>query len=227
MYKDLNEEDRNEKIKREMKIEKRKKDYNDIDNMLKTVSKKFLSEPLNLEKLNKQYNEFKEKRVAKDELPSKKKNFGDKAIFYDIFIKPKEEKINEIREKRQMEKKALEDFKKKALNINDPNYLNHFKKTKVTSLFTSKIKGFMSKLKKGKNLVDSNFEEIFEFNSVAKKKLDPEILYNFLIKKFAPQMEVSNKGNFFNQLIQIKPPEGINAVVASPLLECKLLFLYY
>lgn len=61
MYKDLNEEDRNDKIKREMKIEKRKKDYNDIDNMLKTVSKKFLSEPLNLEKLNKQYNEFKEK----------------------------------------------------------------------------------------------------------------------------------------------------------------------
>lgn len=79
----------------------------------------------------------------------------------------------------------------------------------------------MSKIKKGKNAIDGNFDEIFEFNSVAKKKLDPEILYNFLIKKFAPQMEVSNKGNFFNQLIQIKPPEGINAVVASPLLECK------
>jgi hypothetical protein len=30
----------------------------------------------------------------------------------------------------------------------------------------------------------------------------------------------SNK-NFFNQLIQIKPPEGINAVVASPLTESK------
>lgn len=43
----------------------------------------------------------------------------------------------------------------------------------------------------------------------------------FLSSKFIPKLKDDNKRNFFNQLIQIKPPEGINAVVASPLMESK------
>jgi tetratricopeptide (TPR) repeat protein len=46
------------------------------------------------------------------------------------------------------------------------------------------------------------------------------ILYNFLQNKFIPRDSLSDaKKNFFNQLIQIRPPEGINATAASPLID--------
>ena len=53
--------------------------------------------------------------------------------------------------------------------------------------------------------------------------MDIHILNNFLhekyiLSKFSPD---TSKKNYFNQLIQIRPPEGINAVVASPLMESK------
>jgi len=56
---------------------------------------------------------------------------------------------------------------------------------------------------------------------------DPsENMLKFLKEKFIPiskeSLEQANfKKNFFNQLIQIKPPEGINAVLASPLMDSK------
>ena len=54
--------------------------------------------------------------------------------------------------------------------------------------------------------------------SIYKDKNKPSILFNYLSHKFLPHHLNSNtnKFNFFNQLIQIKPPEGINAIVASP-----------
>lgn len=46
------------------------------------------------------------------------------------------------------------------------------------------------------------------------------ILYNYLHNKFIPKDALSDaKKNFFNQLIQIRPPEGINATAASPLID--------
>ena len=53
--------------------------------------------------------------------------------------------------------------------------------------------------------------------------MDIHILNNFLhekyiLSKFSPD---TSKKNYFNQLIQIRPPEGINAVVASPLMDSK------
>lgn len=56
---------------------------------------------------------------------------------------------------------------------------------------------------------------------------DPsENMMSFLREKFIPisresLIQKNTKKNFFNQLIQIKPPEGINAVVASPLIDSK------
>ena len=44
------------------------------------------------------------------------------------------------------------------------------------------------------------------------------ILSNFLSSKFVPKDEASlSKKNFFNQQIQIQPPEGINAAVTAPI----------
>ncbi len=44
------------------------------------------------------------------------------------------------------------------------------------------------------------------------------ILTNFLNSKFIPKDDISPaKKNFFNQLIQIQPPEGINAAVTAPI----------
>jgi hypothetical protein len=51
---------------------------------------------------------------------------------------------------------------------------------------------------------------------------DENILLNFLKEKFIPSSDnISNAKLIFNLLIQIKPPEGINAVVASPLIDSK------
>ena len=69
-------------------------------------------------------------------------------------------------------------------------------------------------------------DEILEENitkSLENKNMDIHILNNFLhekyiLSKFSPD---TSKKNYFNQLIQIRPPEGINAVVASPLMDSK------
>jgi hypothetical protein len=45
------------------------------------------------------------------------------------------------------------------------------------------------------------------------------MLHAFLRDKFVPK--VGSQNHIFNHLIQIKPPEGINAVVSSPLIESK------
>ncbi len=77
---------------------------------------------------------------------------------------------------------------------------------------------------------DLNKEKIvIKKDSVAEVNLDSiikidfteseNILKRFLNEKFIPQ--AGNTHYIFNYLIQIKPPEGINAVVASPLLESK------
>ena len=75
-----------------------------IERPTKTISKNFLADPNSLDKLNKKYNEIMDKKKS----PPKKfkvKKKEEKAIFYDIFIKPKEAKIQEIHNKRVEEKK--------------------------------------------------------------------------------------------------------------------------
>lgn len=77
-------------------------------------------------------------------------------------------------------------------------------------------------------LSDKNIFKINLSNYIKNdESFDPsENMIKFLKEKFIPiskeSMEQANlKKNFFNQLIQIKPPEGINAVVASPLMDSK------
>jgi tetratricopeptide (TPR) repeat protein len=56
------------------------------------------------------------------------------------------------------------------------------------------------------------------FKELAEERAN--ILHNFLQNKFIPKDSLSDaKKNFFNQLIQIRPPEGINATAASPLID--------
>jgi len=64
-------------------------------------------------------------------------------------------------------------------------------------------------------------EEIYESSTNNKGEDQIDNLNAFLTSKFIPKLKDDNKKNFFNQLIQIKPPEGINAVVASPLMDSK------
>jgi len=226
MYKEPNNQPNNglKTVKRELKItrdtENKKnsniKDYSDVDNMLKTITKKFMNEPVSLESLNKQYSEISEKKNPIKEY-TQKKGKVEKAIFYDIFIKPKEVKINEIRDKRQLEKKQKEDTIKKKLDMNNPTDMSTTNRKKVVGYFSGKMKGFLNKIKKSNKVQD--IENLF--GSDHNEKFDSKQLFVYLSNKFTPSLDGNNKGNFFNQLIQIKPPEGINAVVASPLMECK------
>ena len=96
----------NYSIGRELKIdENAKNNYSLSEIPLNSVTQKFLKEPLTLETFDKKfrqmYDDNKKKEQEEEEPPKKKsKRQEGKAIFYDIFIKPKEQKIKEIIDKR-------------------------------------------------------------------------------------------------------------------------------
>ena len=72
---------------------------------------------------------------------------------------------------------------------------------------------------KNADILRKNFDLYFK----TEKKVDIDLLNTFLHDKYIlnKNSPETTKKNYFNQLIQIRPPEGINAVVASPLMESK------
>jgi tetratricopeptide (TPR) repeat protein len=193
----------------------------------------------------------------------------EKSIFYDIFIKPKENKIQEIRTRRMEEKQSKEPNKKENTKFFISNKTTSLKKTNttinnnqgsntsnvnslhntinnnnnnigskqvsinttenkiMTNLYTSRedINSKNTSSKNTKQVIVNNSNEIIENNInkiknsiINETKKENDSLFDYLSEKFQPKW--TNK-NFFNQLIQIKPPEGINAVVASPILDSK------
>ena len=103
----------NYSITRDLKIdENAKNNYTMSEVPLKSVTQKFLKEPLTLETFDKKFRQMNNDNNKKDqdldsEAPKKKtKHQEGKAIFYDIFIKPKEQKIKEIIDKRNKKTKA-------------------------------------------------------------------------------------------------------------------------
>ena len=102
----------NYSITRDLKIdESAKNNYAISEIPLNSVTQKFLKEPLTLETFDKKFrqmnNDNKKEQDLDEEQPKKKtKKPEGKAIFYDIFIKPKEQKIKEIIDKRNKKTKA-------------------------------------------------------------------------------------------------------------------------
>ena len=225
------------KINDENKNNSPLKDFREVDEFLKSVTKKFTKEPITLESLEKAYTDVVKKAKTTDNLevkqekPTKSKRAEEKTIFHDIFIKPKENKIKEIR-KKQAENKENQILVKKG-KTKEKNLDSNTDTRAKTNIFfisnkTENIEKVNSSPKKHEisHLKDISIKTIIEEKShishieSGDQELDI-ILLNFLSEKFIPKDEkTDSKKNFFNQLIQIKPPEGINAVVASPLMDC-------
>ena len=246
----------NYSITRDLKIdENAKNNYTQSEIPLNSITKKFLKEPLTLELFDKKFHQMYEDNNKKEqeveETPKKKsKRQEGKAIFYDIFIKPKEEKIKEIIDKRIQKTKASVTTKQlgktyisnkinsegKILGLNgqgqqiqydfrmyttskpleqiDEEKKESISKTKKTKI-TKKVEiGF-----KNEEILQKNFSLFFQ----TEENIDITLLNKFLHEKYILNKNSTDdtKKNFFNQLIQIRPPEGINAVVASPLMESK------
>ena len=72
---------------------------------------------------------------------------------------------------------------------------------------------------KNTEILQKSFDIYFQ----KEKTIDITLLNIFLHDKYIlnKNSPETTKKNYFNQLIQIRPPEGINAVVASPLMESK------
>ena len=231
-------------ITRDLKIDetgKKNIKYSDIP--LNSVTQKFIKEPLTLEALDKKFkqlnNDVSKKNDATDSKPQKKsRKAEEKAIFYDIFVKPKENKINEIIEKRKQKQNATvtpiekEKAQKtyisnkvvdngKILGMNNTSSQTNFDFSKFTTSTINKVQETPTHKETYKN------EEIMKVNIMSFLKtesfIDIFILNNFLHEKYilSKNSNVLSKKNYFNQLIQIRPPEGINAVVASPLMDSK------
>ena len=255
----------NNYIKRNLKIdESAKNNYTMSEIPLKSVTQKFLKEPLTLETFDKKFRQMNNENSKKDQdldsnQPKKKaKKQEGKAIFYDIFIKPKEQKIKEIIDKRNKKTKAAVTTKQiektyisnkinsegkilgmngqgpqiqfdfRAFTTNKPieelDTLKTESEIKLTTQKNLKIKQIpeesLSEQKfKNTEILQKNFDIYFK----TEKKVDIDLLNTFLHEKYIlnKSSPETTKKNYFNQLIQIRPPEGINAVVASPLMESK------
>ena len=242
----------NYSITRDLKIdESAKNNYNLSEIPLNSVTQKFLKEPLTLETFDKKFRQMYEDNNKKEpevEEPPKKKSKRQegKAILYDIFIKPKEEKIKEIVDKRaqktkstvttkQIEKtyisnKINSDGKVLGMNSQGPQIQYDFRafttnkpieeiELQKTGMDIKKAEKKSEKKFKNIETLQNNFKSVFKNEKV----IDITLLNNFLHDKYILNRNSSDttKKNYFNQLIQIRPPEGINAVVASPLMESK------
>ena len=255
----------NHSITRDLKIdESAKNNYTMSELPLKSVTQKFLKEPLTLETFDKKFRQMNNENSKKDQdldsnQPKKKaKKQEGKAIFYDIFIKPKEQKIKEIIDKRNKKTKAAVTTKQiektyisnkinsegkilgmngqgpqiqfdfRAFTTNKPieelDTLKTESEIKLTTQKNLKIKQIpeesLSEQKfKNTEILQKNFDIYFK----TEKKVDIDLLNTFLHEKYIlnKSSPETTKKNYFNQLIQIRPPEGINAVVASPLMESK------
>ena len=255
----------NHSITRDLKIdESAKNNYTISELPLKSVTQKFLKEPLTLETFDKKFRQMNNENSKKDQdldsdQPKKRtKRQEGKAIFYDIFIKPKEQKIKEIIDKRNKKTKAAVTTKQiektyisnkinsegkilgmngqgpqiqfdfRAFTTNKPieelDTLKTESEIKLTTQKNLKIKQIpeesLSEQKfKNTEILQKNFDIYFK----TEKKVDIDLLNTFLHEKYIlnKSSPETTKKNYFNQLIQIRPPEGINAVVASPLMESK------
>ena len=252
----------NHSITRDLKIdESAKNNYTISELPLKSVTQKFLKEPLTLETFDKKFRQMNNENTKKDQdldsdQPKKRtKRQEGKAIFYDIFIKPKEQKIKEIIDKRNKKTKAAVTTKQiektyisnkinsegkilgmngqgpqvqfdfRAFTTNKPieelETLKTETEMKITTQKNLKIKETQVTEPKFKNadILRKNFDLYFK----TEKKVDIDLLNTFLHDKYIlnKNSPETTKKNYFNQLIQIRPPEGINAVVASPLMESK------
>ena len=255
----------NYSITSDLKIdENAKNNYIMSEAPLKSVTQKFLKEPLTLETFDKKFRQMNNDNNKKEqdldtEAPKKKtKRQEGKAIFYDIFIKPKEQKIKEIIDKRNKKTKAAVTTKQiektyisnkinsdgkilgmngqgpqiqfdfRAFTTNKPieeldaiKTETEIKLTAQKNLKTSEanIPPLSEKKFKNTEILQKNFDIYFK----KEKNVDISLLNTFLHDKYILNKNSpdTTKKNYFNQLIQIRPPEGINAVVASPLMESK------
>lgn len=248
-------------LKRDLKIDdsSKAKDPKIAEIALNSVTNKFIREPLpltleGLEKRMRQKNDNPSQSYTKEEkTKSKVKKQEEKAIFYDIFVKPKEETIKELNDKRKEknnEAVTKEEASSKPFISNKINEKGKIigmnttsTRTNITSLKSSTIlpskSGQTEDSKTGievshpkKDLTVAQQEKIrnedlMKINLLTYVKTDTlndvSILNNFLHEKFIPNKysTPNTKNNYFNQLIQIRPPEGINGVVASPLMDSK------
>ena len=245
----------NNSITRDLKIDESAKNKYSISEIpLNSVTQKFLKEPLTLETFDKKfrqmYDDNNNKKEPEEEEPPKKKSKRQegKAIFYDIFIKPKEQKIKEIIDKRNQKTKSTVTTKQiekmyisnkinsegkilgmnqgpqiqydfRAFTTNKPIEEVESQKTELDSKKGQKKQIKIEKKFKNVEILQSNFDNFFKNG----QSIDITLLNNFLHDKYILNRNSSDttKKNYFNQLIQIRPPEGINAVVASPLMESK------
>ena len=238
-------------LTRDMRITQGGHDMKGTEITLVSVTQKFLAEPITMESMEKKYKQMNMTEAAtkkKQETvkpPKKSKRQEEKAIFYDIFVKPKENKIKEIIEKRNQklgivpvtgdEEEKIQTLyisnklseNGKILGMNNATQTQSkfdFKKFTSTSLNLTNKDNFTT----SKTQFKHNNEDIMKINLTSYLKSETEmndirILNNFLHEKYILHTNSSeeSKKNYFNQLIQIRPPEGINAVVASPLMDSK------
>ena len=227
-------------LERKIKIdENTKNETYAFNTSLKTISERFMgNQILSKENLDKKWRQINEASKVEDKDTGKKsKKLEDKAIFLDIFIKPKENKIKEIAEKRNKNAKKIEtkveDKKHKTyisnkisengkilgMNATSTQTNFDFKKYSTSQDFNADDLSKDTKQLINENDLKTNLSVYLKNdNENDIKILNAFIHHKYIIHKGSEEL---SKKNYFNQLVQIRTPEGINAAVASPLMDSK------
>jgi len=170
-------------------------------------------------------NEFKKKPLRRHE--------NDFMLYKEIFVQPKEKVLIELKEKeKNFENLFYEGASKqydKILNIYDEENEKQKEKLMKSKKKDSKKVNDDSKLilksrseYYEKNLKESNVIMSEEKNKSTVQKNDSMMIVN----EMGSQDKKNLERNFFDQQIQVQPPEMPNATIASPLTPGKKTFYY-
>lgn len=129
-------------------------------------------------------------------------------MFKEIFVHPKETKLEELHKREKMEAEQNPNQKVECL-------------TERQDLATKKLLGALKTTPRGKSSDDKELKEMMEEPEVTEEKDQSEAqvdeVVDIVMRMFNSKLKGRTGEGFFSQQIQVQPPEGLNATVAAPL----------
>lgn len=130
-------------------------------------------------------------------------------MFKEIFVTPKENKLEELYKKERLEAEQSGQKEKKVECLTQ------------RELPKKKIKGLgKTSKRKEKSIEDKELKEMLEEPENIDEKVDEEEVdevVDIVMRMFNSKLKGRAGESFFSQQIQVQPPEGLNATVAAPL----------
>jgi hypothetical protein len=126
-------------------------------------------------------------------------------MFKEIFVHPKETKLEELHKRERTEA---------GQNLPQKECL-----TQRQDLATKKLLGALKMTPRGKSSDDKELKEMMEEPETLEEEGETQVdeVVDIVMRMFNSKLKGRTGESFFSQQIQVQPPEGLNATVAAPL----------